>query len=146
MDMDRDAQIRKIVESFGASLYDTELVRGGADAPIFRVSIQKEGGATLELCAEISTVLSPYLDTNPPVKGKYYLEVGTPGVERNLKKPEHFAKSIGELVKVSLKDGTKIRGKLLSADGDSCEIESKEGIIKVFFSDISKARTYFEWK
>lgn len=144
--MDREAEIRKIVESFGATLYDTELVKSGEDAHIFRVSIQKEGGVDLDVCADINAVLSPYLDTNPPVKDKYYLEVGSPGIERNLKRPEHFAKSVGELIKVNLKDGTKLRGKLLSASGDNYEIESEEGSIKISFGDISKARTYFEWK
>ncbi len=144
--MDRESEIRKIVESFGATLYDTELVKSGGDAYIFRVSIQKEGGVDLDVCADINAVLSPYLDTNPPVKDKYYLEVGSPGVERSLKRPEHFAKSVGELVKVNLKDGTKLRGKLISASGDSYEIECEDGITKLSFGDISKARTYFEWK
>lgn len=144
--MDRESEIRKIVESFGATLYDIELVKSGEDAHIFRVSIQKEGGVDLDVCADINAVLSPYLDTNPPVKDKYYLEVGSPGIERSLKRPEHFAKSVGELVKMSLKDGTKLRGKLLSADGETFEIDGEEGATKVSFGDISKARTYFEWK
>ncbi len=144
--MDRESEIRKIVESFGATLYDIELIKSGEDAHIFRVSIQKEGGVDLDICADINAVLSPYLDTNPPVKDKYYLEVGSPGIERSLKKPEHFAKSIGELVKVKLKDGAKLKGKLLSASGEGCEIECEDGIAKLSFDDISKARTYFEWK
>ncbi|HRF58171.1 MAG TPA: ribosome maturation factor RimP, partial [Campylobacterales bacterium] len=68
-------EIKKIVESFGATLYDTELVQAGDEGHIFRVSIQKEGGVNLDICADINAVLSPYLDTNPPVKDKYYLEV-----------------------------------------------------------------------
>lgn len=139
-------EIKKIVESFGATLYDIEIVRAGEDAHIFRVSIQKEGGVDLDVCADISAVLSPYLDTNPPLKGRYFLEVGSPGIERHLKSPEHFAKSIGELVKISLKDGRKLSGKLLSAKDDVYELQSGDEVVKVSFDDISKAKTYFEWK
>ena len=78
-----DKEIQKIVESFGATLYDTEL-ESVDESHIFRVPIQKEGGVDLDLCSSISHVLSPYLDTNPPVKGKYFLEVSSAGIERNL--------------------------------------------------------------
>lgn len=144
--MDRETEIKKIVESFGASLYDIELVKSGGESYIFRVSIQKDGGVDLDVCADINAVLSPYLDTNPPVKDKYYLEVGSPGIERSLKKPEHFQKSIGELVKVSLKDSAKLKGKLISADENGIEVEGEDGVQKALYSEISKARTYFEWK
>ncbi len=139
-------EIKKIVESFGAVLYDVELVPTGEEGHIFRVSVQKEGGVDLDLCADINAVLSPYLDTNPPVKGKYYLEVGSPGIERSLKNIAHFEKSVGELVRMSLKDSTKLRGKLLGVKDGVVEIETEEGSKKVSFGDISKARTYFEWK
>lgn len=138
-------EIKKIVESFGATLYDTELVQAGDEGHIFRVSIQKEGGVNLDICADINAVLSPYLDTNPPVKDKYYLEVGSPGIERNLRNLEQFQKSVGELVKMSLKNGVKLRGKLISVEGDSISVEADE-VVKLSFNDISKARTYFEWK
>jgi len=138
-------EIKKIVESFGATLYDAELVQDGDEGHIFRVSIQKEGGVNLDVCADINAVLSPYLDTNPPVKDKYYLEVGSPGIERNLRNLEQFQKSVGELVKMSLKNGVKLRGKLISVEGDSISVETDE-VVKLSFNDISKARTYFEWK
>ncbi len=138
-------EIKKIVESFGATLYDTELVQAGDEGHIFRVSIQKDGGVNLDVCADINAVLSPYLDTNPPVKDKYYLEVGSPGIERNLRNLEQFQKSVGELVKMSLKNGVKLRGKLISVEGDSISVEADE-VVKLSFNDISKARTYFEWK
>ncbi len=138
-------EIKKIVESFGATLYDAELVQAGDEGHIFRVSIQKEGGVNLDVCADINAVLSPYLDTNPPVKDKYYLEVGSPGIERNLRNLEQFQKSVGELVKMSLKNGVKLRGKLISVEGDSISVETDE-VVKLSFNDISKARTYFEWK
>jgi ribosome maturation factor RimP len=141
-----DKEIQKIVESFGATLYAIENVPTGEDGHIFRVLIQKKDtGVDLDLCSSISTVVSAFLDTTPPIKGHYYLEVSSPGIERALKRVEHFEKSIGENVKVSLKDGTKLRGELLAVEGEMLTIKGDE-VVKISFGDLSKARTYFEWK
>lgn len=139
-----DKEIQKIVESFGAALYDTEL-ESVDDGHIFRVMIQKEGGVDLDVCSSISQVLSPYLDTNPPVKGKYFLEVSSPGIERNLRRVDLFEKSIGELVKIKLKGGEKLSGKIISVDGNKITIETDDGAKEFAFGDVIKARTYFEW-
>ncbi len=64
-------KLSKIIESYGASLYDTELVKEG-DNNIFRVYITKDGGVDLELCAKISNDISPLLDIYPPTSGKYF--------------------------------------------------------------------------
>ena len=139
-----DKEIQKIVESFGAVLYDTELESAG-ESHIFRVMIQKEGGVDLDICSSISQVLSPYLDTNPPVKGQYYLEVSSPGIERNLRRVDLFEKSIGELVKIKLKGGEKLSGKIISVDGNKITLETDDGAKEFAFTDVIKARTYFEW-
>jgi len=138
-------EIRKIVENFGAKLYDIEIEKSGDDS-IYRVLITKDGGVNLDLCEKISRVLSPYLDTNPPVKGQYYLEVSSAGIERKLTKPEHFVYAVGDLVKLRVADIGKVDGKLKSANNESIVVETKDGEVVVFLSQIQKARTYFEWK
>lgn len=139
-----DKEIQKIVESFGATLYDTEL-ESVDESHIFRVLIQKEGGVDLDLCSSISHVMSPYLDTNPPVKGKYFLEVSSAGIERNLRRLDLFEKSIGELVKIKLKGGEKLSGKITSVSGDKITVECDEGSKEFLFGNVTKAKTYFEW-
>lgn len=139
-------EIEKIVENFGAKLYDTELEKSG-DAYIYRVLIMMEGGVKLEICEKVSRVLSPLLDLNPPTRGQYYLEVSSPGIERKLTKPDHYRYSIGEMIKLKVSNDGKIKGKLRSVDGSSITLEMDDGsVIQVLFSDIHKAKTYFEWK
>jgi ribosome maturation factor RimP len=132
--------IKNIVEDNGCELYDIELTEEGGHK-YYRVYITKAGGVSLNDCAAINNLISPIFDIEDPVDGKYFLEVSSPGVERKLTKPEHFEKSIGENVKVTLNDGTKVKGQLKSFVNNEAEI----GKEKVKFDDIKKAKTYIEW-
>ena len=62
---------------------------------IFRVIVTSKDGVNLDKCAEISRLISPILDIDEPMGGKYNLEVSSPGIERKFKKPEHFIASVG---------------------------------------------------
>ena len=132
--------IKNIVEDNGCELYDIELTEEGGHK-YYRVYITKPGGVSLKDCAAINNLISPIFDIEDPVDGKYFLEVSSPGIERKLTKPEHFEKSIGENVKVTLNDGTKVKGQLKSFVNNEAEI----GKEKVKFDDIKKAKTYIEW-
>jgi len=136
-------QIEKIVESNGAYLYDIETIKDDSGT-IFRVYITKSGGVDLDLCANISNEISPLLDVHPPLKGQYFLEVSSPGIERRLKKPNHFKSAVGERVKFKY-DGEKLKGILTKADDNG--FFAKVGDEEMFFDydDVSKAKTYFEW-
>jgi len=138
-----DKQIEKVIESHGAFLYGLETIKDG-DNTIFRVYITKSGGVDLDLCASISSDLSPLLDINPPVSGKYFLEVSSPGIERKLRQPNHFKSAIGERVKFKY-DGKKIKGTVTKTDenGFFVNVNGKELFFN--YNDISKAKTYFEW-
>ena len=87
--MNLESQIAKIIRVNGASLYDIETVTE-FDETIYRILITKSGGVSLDMCADISRDLSPFLDVNPPMNGRYRLEVSSPGIERKLLKPVHF--------------------------------------------------------
>jgi ribosome maturation factor RimP len=132
--------IKNIVEDNGCELYDIELTEEDGHK-YYRVYITKPGGVSLNDCAAINNLISPIFDIEDPVEGRYFLEVSSPGLERKLTKKEHFEKSIGENVKVTLNDGTKVKGQLKSFVDNEAEI----GKEKVKFDDIKKAKTYIEW-
>ncbi|CAA6804936.1 MAG: FIG000325: clustered with transcription termination protein NusA [uncultured Campylobacterales bacterium] len=137
-------KIEKIIQSFGAKLYDEALVKENGNN-VYRVYIVSPNGVNLDLCAEITRAISPIIDLDPPMRGKYFLEVSSPGIERKLKNLKHFENSIGELVKITKEDKTKIKGKLLEVLGDTIKVETKEEIVEVSYNDINKAKTYYEW-
>jgi len=138
-----ESEIKKIVESCGAKLYDIETLTERGKT-IYRVTIKSDEGVDLDLCADISNLISPLLDVNPPVRGDYNLEVSSPGIERKLKKQSHFQNSVGELVKVVTNDG-EIRGKLTKVEEDKIYIETEFGEEIIDFDRIASAKTYFEW-
>jgi len=137
-------QIAKIVKANGVSFYGTETAQDDGHT-IFRVYITQEGGVSLDLCAEISNELSPFLDVNPPMHGAYFLEVSSPGIERKLENPSHFMSAIGERVKFKVHGGDKEKGLITSADETGFTIEKKGEPVRFEYANISKAKTYFEW-
>jgi len=142
--MNLEHQISKIVEANGAQFYDTETATEG-DNTIYRVFITKDGGVTLELCALISNELSPFLDVNPPMGGKYFLEVSSPGIERKLTKPQHFMSAIGEKIKLKVIGVDKLKGTLQSADDKGIVILTKDGEQSYEYHELGTVKTYIDW-
>ena len=137
--------IKKIIEENGAVFYDSEVVSENNNR-IFRIYITAKDGVTLDMCAKISRIISPILDLEPPLNGAYTLEVSSPGIERTLKKDEHFRGSIGENVKIKLINTDKIIGQLASYDGKTMEVLEDDGErTKIDIEDIDKVRTYYKW-
>lgn len=137
-------KIVKIVESCGVSLYDTE-VANEFDKRIFRLYITSKEGISLDKCAEISRILSPIFDLEPPLDGEYLFEVSSPGIERKLTKPEHYNASIGEKVKVKLNTKEKFIGILEAFTGNVASVRVENELKQVSLDEIESARTYFEW-
>ena len=137
-------QIVKIVESCGVSLYDTE-VANEFDKKIFRIYITSKEGISLDKCAEISRILSPIFDLEPPLDGEYLFEVSSTGIERKLAKPEHYSASIGEKVKVKLNSKEKFIGVLEAFENNVASIRIDNELKQVSLDEIESARTYFEW-
>lgn len=133
--------LSNLIATYNLSLYDTEIVKEN-NTIIYRIYIIKDGGVNLDDCEKVSHLLSPIFDVEPPLDGEWFLEVSSPGLERKLKRIEHFKLSIGELVKITLNNKNEISGKLLLVNGNEIHIENSP-IIN--FEDIKKAKTYIQW-
>lgn len=138
--MNLETTIHNIVKSAGVELYDIENVKSG-EQNIFRVYITSKDGITLDKCSEISNLLSPILDIEEPIKGKYAFEVSSPGIERKLKTINHFEQSIGDKAEIKLRSGENLKGEIKSVNGEKILIDDSE----IEFNDIKSAKTYFEW-
>ena len=138
--------IVNILHDCGVELYDLETVSEN-EQKIFRIYVTSaKEKVNLDKCAEVTKILSPILDLEPPVSGQYTLEVSSPGIERPLKKMEHYRGSIGEDVKVKLINTDKIIGKLDSVSDGKLIITEYDGeVTTISMDDIDKARTYYKW-
>lgn len=142
--MNLEESIKLAVESLGANLYDIVTTKEH-DRNIFRVLVTSENGISLDKCAEISRMISPILDVNEPMNGEYSLEVSSPGIERKLKKKEHFISSIGEKVKIKDFATEVFKGELIFADTEKIVVKTEFGNEEITYDNILSASTYYEW-
>jgi len=101
MQQSLEALLSPVAISQGCTLYDIEYVKEGGDR-ILRLFIDKEGGVDLEDCEKVSRAAEVVLDEHDPIPTAYRLQVGSPGVERKLAKPEHYARYVGQKIALKL--------------------------------------------
>lgn len=142
--MNLEETIEMTVKGCGVELYDIVTTKENENN-IFKVFITANEGVNLDKCAEVSRLISPILDIEEPMGGKYNLEVSSPGIERRLKKVQHYIASIGDNVKIKDYDKNILKGKLLAADNNEIKIETEHGEEIITYDEISSAATYFEW-
>ena len=146
--MDVEALVGPVVEASGLELWEVSF-RGEGRRSILRVSVDREGGVDLDTIAEVAERLSRRLDLEDFGPRGYALEVSSPGLERALRTPRHFERSVGQRVKVKTSepvDGSKVHeGALVSADAEAVVIASEGGELRVPYAGIASARTVFEW-
>lgn len=91
--------IAPILEGSGTELVDTEYRKEGSGW-VLRLFIDREGGVTLDDCADISREVEAVLDAEDIIRHEYSLEVSSPGLNRPLKKDADFKRFTGKVVKV----------------------------------------------
>ncbi|MBO7304207.1 MAG: ribosome maturation factor RimP [Clostridia bacterium] len=140
--------IEPTVVELGYRIWDVTYMKIGADFHL-EITIDSDGGINIEDCERVHRAIDPILDERDPIEGFYYLEVSSPGIERELRTDEHIHLSIGEPVEVKLfsaKDGKKsLKGTLESFDGENVTLVSGEERLTVKKSEAAKITTvYFE--
>jgi ribosome maturation factor RimP len=141
--------LRGYLQAEGLELDDLEMVGQGRGSAL-RVTVDMDGGVGVDRLAETSRGLARLLDDDDRFQKSYTLEVTSPGLERKLRRPEHFAKSIGREVNVKTHqeiEGERAhRGTLESADEVACVI-AVDGIERrIPIAAIASARTVFRWE
>ncbi len=138
--------VRETVERAGCSLWDTEYVKEGADFHL-RITIDKEGGVGIEDCERVHRAIDPLLDEADPIEGFYYLEVSSPGLERELRTDAHLAASVGETVELRLfapRDGVKsFTGTLGECVGGELLLAVEGETLRFARSEIAKIQTVY---
>lgn len=95
------AIVEPIAKSLGLEVWDIEFVKEGASW-FLRIYIDKEDGVTIDDCETLSRAIDAPLDEADPIDQQYYLEVSSPGIERELKRDHHFEAMQGEAIKIRL--------------------------------------------
>jgi ribosome maturation factor RimP len=145
------ADIWSVVEPYLADerleLDDLEL-SGRGRGRILRVVVDGED-VNVDRLAELSRGLSRLLDEEPALQDAYQLEVSSPGLERKLRRPSHYRKSLGRevVVKTAADDHkTVFRGTLTEAGDDTFTVAADQGVTEVPYDDVISAKTVFRWE
>ncbi len=143
--MDLETPVRSLLASLDMELYDLELVAGSLN-----VVVRRDGGVDVDSLARANRAISAWLDEHDPIPGHYTLDVSSPGLERRLRTPEHFASAVGEVVTLrERRDGDSTRrleGRVVRSDSTSVTIDDVEhGEVTVRLDAIERGRTVFHW-
>jgi ribosome maturation factor RimP len=137
-----------LVVSEGMELVDLEYRRQGPRW-LLRLFIDKEGGVTVDDCANISRQLGDLLDVKDMIPQAYVLEVSSPGLNRPLRKKKDFSRFVGRKVQlrlVSPREGRKkITGSLEGIENEKVIVVAPEGRCTVALKDIDKANLVYEF-
>ena len=143
------AAIEPVLATLGLEVFDVQLT-GSGRARTVRVIVDRDGGVDLDAITAASEHVQPALDALDDL-GPYALEVSSPGLERPLRRPEHFRRAVGETVSVKVRDADgevrRLRGDLISTDERGVTVKAGDTNTgeHVDYDQIIKARTVFEW-
>ena len=138
--------IQPTVSELGYSIWDVTYNKIGADYHL-EITIDKEGGINIDDCERVHRAIDPILDEVDPIEGFYYLEVSSPGLEREIRTEEHIRLCIGTKVEAKLftaKDGKKsVVGELVGYENGCVIINEGDASVSLQRSEISRLNTVF---
>ena len=141
--------ISPVAEEMDIILWDVEFVKEGAKK-ILRITIDSEEGIDINLCEKFHRTIDPMLDEADPIDESYYLEVTSPGIEREIKTDAHIYMCEGEKVEVKLyapKNGSKsFTGILVGLNDENRVIITINGEnVEFEKNEIAKMHTVFDF-
>ena len=138
-----------LLNSWGLELVDVEFIfeRGRW---VLRIYMDKEGGVTLDDCAEVSRELGDLIDAEDIIDFPYVLEVSSPGLNRALTKERDFMRSIGKLVKLTMSQPVGNRknftGRITHVNAGVVRLSLDDNhIVELPLEDVEKARLKYEF-
>ena len=140
--------IEPVIAAQGMEILEIEYRRESVGW-VLRIFLDSERGISVEDCAEISRIAGDLLDVADLIQAPYNLEVSSPGIDRPLRKPEHFQKYIGNIIEARtispIENRRNFRGELKQASSEGVVIECEAGSYSIPMSLIERARLlYFE--
>ena len=141
--------INSTVEELGYFIWDIEFIKQGSDKHLI-ITIDSDDGIDINDCEKVHQAVNPILDEVDPIPDAYYLDVSSPGLERNIRTPDHILMCEGETVTVKLftpKDGKKSLTGILGCNEDASVITITEnGVVTTLsYDEISRANTVFDF-
>ena len=141
----------EVAEAHGLAIYDVRMTtqRGRQVVQVTIVRPGDKGGASIGDCTQTARELGQMLEAEDPFDHAYTLEVSSPGIERALRRPEHFGWAVGETVHLVLSEAVEgweqFEGVLEAFDPETQVISIATGKrrVDIAYGIVRKARTRF---
>ena len=103
----------------------------------FTVFVDHVDGVDHALCARVTDVLRDYLS-------EYAIDVSSPGIERPLRRREHFRSAIGRQVTLRTPQRKRLKGEVLSAGERSVVVQTGDDSIEIPYDEIVRGNLIYE--
>ena len=137
--------VKPIIENLGYKVYDVIYQKEGKDNYL-KIFIDSDKGIDLNDCEKVNNSVNNILDEKDYIKAQYYLEISSPGLERNLRRDEQFLDNINKKIEVhlynSINNNKTVIGILKEYNEDNIVIDD----IKIEKSNIASAKTIYNWE
>ncbi len=140
--------LEPVIAAQGMEILEIEYRRESAGW-VLRIFLDSVRGISVEDCAEVSRIVGDLLDVADVIRPSYHLEVSSPGIDRPLRRLEHFQKYIGDIIEVrtisAIQNRRNFKGELKGASSEGIVIACETGSYLIPMSLIERARLlYFE--
>jgi ribosome maturation factor RimP len=133
------------LSSLGLDLEAVELTPAGKRR-VLRIAVDQDGGVTLDDIAEAARAVSDVLDDSDLMgETAYTLEVTSRGVDRPLTEPRHWRRNRDRLVRVSLRDGTQLTGRVTDSDESAVTLEVDATPHRLAYDTVDRALVQVEF-
>jgi len=138
-----------LVTHEGLEMVDVEFRRENRGM-VLRLYLDREGGVNLDDLSRVSRQLGDLLDVHDAVPGAYTLECSSPGINRRLRRPDHFRRFVGQRVRVKTtapRDGRRMFvGTLDGVEDEGIRVTDGTATTHVInFAEIAQANYEPEW-
>lgn len=139
------ALIEPVIVEAGHELVELQYIRRRSSS-LVRILLDKQGGITLDECAETSKRIAYMLEVEDPIEERYTLEVSSPGLDRALTSPADFRRKVGEMVRVFMGangSAAEIEGKIDKVENELLFLTTAEGQQQIALADVVKGKIVY---
>jgi ribosome maturation factor RimP len=148
------ARVQQLIEPLltaqGVELVDLEFNRPRRGRATLRLFLDRPGGITLEELARLSRVAGELLDVHDFIAGSYNLEVSSPGLTRELKKPADYQRYVGRWARITTRapwEGQQVhQGILKGLEGEEVCLQEDQALCRIPLKEIARARLEIDLK
>jgi len=140
--------IGPVLDDMGYELVDVEYITHYGRW-VLRLYVDKEGGITLDDCAQASREVGDLIDVKDIIDHEYVLEVSSPGLNRPLKKEKDFLRALGKKIRVRMSSPVEGRrnftGTLMRFQEGTLGLEMEDRLVTLPWQEVEKASLVYEF-